>query len=109
MADTTQAPCNTNTDPEPDIVLVVLQRLRHYLPDTVAPELLTQIEGEIKTQYGGQRVRIPKRRKWMTPQERAHVYTQGLTNATDQQIQADNGISRRTLYNVMKTGPSRLT
>jgi len=107
MADTTPAPANP--DPEPDIVLVVLQRLCHYLPGAIPPDLLTQVEGEIKTQYGGQRVRIPKRRKHLTPQERAHVYTQGLTAATDQQIQADTGASRATIYRIMKTGPSRLS
>lgn len=97
------------TDREPDIVLVVLQRLRQHLPSAIPLDLLAQVEGEIKAQYGGQRVRIPKRRKHLSPQDRAQVYAQGLTAATDQQIQADTGISRRTLYRIMKTGPSRLT
>jgi len=97
-----------NTDPEPDIVLAVLQRIRVHLPAT-PPELLASIEADIKTQYGGQRVRIPKRRKHLNPAERAHVYTQGLTAATDQQIQAETGVSRATIYRIMKTGPSRLS
>lgn len=106
MADQQPAPV---ADQEPDIVLVVLQRLRHHLPAVITVELLAQVESEIKTQYGGQRVRIPKRRKHLSPQDRANVYAQGLTAATDQQIQAETGASRATIYRIMKTGPSRLT
>lgn len=106
---TADTPAPITEEKDPDIVLVILQRLRHYLPDAFPANLLTQIEGEIKTKYGGLRVRIPKRRQHLNPQERASVYAQGLSGATDQQIQADNRISRRTLYRIMKTGPSRLT
>ena len=108
MADTKPA-LTDSEEREPDIVLVVLQRMRHYLPSAITTELLTQIEGEIKTQYGGQRVRIPKRRKHLSPQDKAAVYAQGLTKATDQQIQTDTGVSRATIYRIMKSGPSRLT
>lgn len=102
-------PTPANEESEPDIVLAVLQRLRHHLPAAFSLELLAQVESEIKTQYGGQRVRIPKRRKHLSPQDRAAVYTKGLTGATDQQIQSETGASRATIYRIMKTGPSRLS
>lgn len=97
-----------NTDPEPDIVLAVLQRIRVHLP-AATPELLAKVEDDIKTQYGGRRVRILKRRKPYSAQERAAVFAAGLTSATEEQILSDTGVSRATFYRIMKTGPSRLS
>lgn len=87
----------------PDIVLEVLARVRACTPH-LTDEQATQIERDIRTQFGGMRVRIPKRKKHPSDEQRQAIYRDGLTTATDQTIQQTHGISRSTLYRLLKRG-----
>jgi DNA invertase Pin-like site-specific DNA recombinase len=60
------------------------------------------VEEKIRAQYGGLRVRIPKRKKHATSEARDQVYSDGLTTMTTGEITQKHGISRATLYRVMK-------
>lgn len=90
------------SDREPDIVLTILASVKTRVQITREQE--KEIEREIRAAYGGLRVRIAKRGKHLDPDQRRHVYQQGLTSASNREIQAENGISRATLYRLMKRG-----
>lgn len=90
-------------DAEPDIVVELLRRVAAMQPG-LPPELLVQIELQLRTEYGGLRVRIPKRGKYLTPEQRNAVFVDGLTTMTNPQITAKHKISRATLYRQMKKG-----
>ena len=87
--------------PDLDIVEVIL---RACLDAGLAPETALRIEGSIRTQFGGQRVRIPKKQKHLTPEQRHAAFQDGLTSAPDSVITAKYKISRATLHRLMKTG-----
>ncbi len=94
-----------NTDPEPDIVLEILQRVQAAVPaQHFTADLARQIEVDVRAQYGGLRVRIPKRKKHLTPEARQEVYRQGLSEMPTQHVTSDAGIHRATLYRLMKRG-----
>lgn len=88
---------------EPDIVLVVLQRVRAQVPG-LADEVIRQIEADVRAQYGGLRVRIPKRGKHPSATQRAAVLRDALTPASDSEITGRHGISRASLYRYVKRG-----
>jgi hypothetical protein len=88
----------------PDIVLLVLQRVRAVDPGLTA-ELAHQIELSIKAEFGGQRVRIPKRKKHPSPEQRRAVFDDAIGSAdSDENITSRHGISRRSLYRYVKRG-----
>lgn len=89
---------------EPDIVQLVLQRVKVLVPQ-LSEEMMAKVRAELLAEYGGQRVRIPKRAKDLQGQKREAAYRDGLTGAPTEQIVHKHGISRRTLYRLMKTGP----
>lgn len=90
-----------NTDPEPDIVEVILRACRASGLDADAAFL---IESRIRSEYGGLRVRIPKRKKHPTREEREMVLADGMTNMSTAEVTAKHGVSRATLYRLMKRG-----
>lgn len=99
---------NTSADTDatgPDIVLEVLQRVRAVNP-TLTEEQAYQVEADVRAQYGGMRVRIPKRGKYPSPEKLAQIYADGLTTKTNAEIIAAHKISRRSLYYYMKRNNS---
>jgi DNA invertase Pin-like site-specific DNA recombinase len=92
-----------NLDPEPDILLVILQLVRLADPQ-FTPENALAVEQQVRTQYGGVRTRIPKRKKHPSPEQRRKIFQEALTDAPTEAILEGNGISRRTLYNYLKRG-----
>ena len=88
---------------EPDIVAELLRMVAAMSP-SLPREHLDQIEQSMRTEYGGLRVRIPKRAKYMTPEQREALFRDGLTNMTTPQIITKHKISRATLYREMKKG-----
>lgn len=88
-----------NLDPDPDIVEVILRACLGAGLDAAAARA---VEEKIRAQYGGLRVRIPKRKKHATSEARDQVYSDGLTTMTTGEITQKHGISRATLYRVMK-------
>lgn len=87
---------------DPDIVLVMLASVRRHVQLT--PEQEAQIEREIRSEHGGMRVRIPKRGKHLRPEKRREVFRQALSDTPEREILDSNGISRSTLYRLMKRG-----
>lgn len=67
-------------------------------------KLAAQIEQELRTKYGGLRVRIPKRGKYLTLDQRQAVFKDGLTAMPTLDITTKHRISRATLYREMKKG-----
>lgn len=88
-------------EPEPDIVSIMLQRVIAMAPGFSAA-LASQIERELRAEYGGLRVRIPKRGKYLTPDQRQAVFKDGLTAMPTTDITTKHKISRATLYREMK-------
>ncbi len=86
-------------DPEPDIVDIILLECRARGLDAQTAEL---IESRIRAEYGGQRMRIPKRNKHLTLEQRAEIRREGLSNLPTDEITAKFKIGRATLYRIMK-------
>ena len=90
-----------NDSTDLDIVEVIL---RACCDAGLAPEIALCIENSVRIQFGGQRVRIPKKQKHLTPELRQAAFKDGLTSAPDSVITAKYKISRATLHRLMKTG-----
>lgn len=88
---------------EPDIVLVVLQRVLAQVPD-IGEAVIRQVEAEVRAEFGGLRVRIPKRKKHLTADQRAAVVRDAMTPASDAEVTGRHGISRASLYRYVKRG-----
>jgi transcriptional regulator of acetoin/glycerol metabolism len=96
-------PASPNLDREPDIVLAILDIVMRTVP-TLSADQARDIELQVRDQYGGLRTRIAKRKKHPTPEQRAQVFQDALTDADTDDITAEHGISRRTLYRYLKRG-----
>lgn len=90
-----------NLEYEPDIVEVILLACQ---AEGFDPDIARLIESKIRTDYGGQRIRIPKRRKHPTEEDRQRAFHDGLSDMTTEAVTAKHGISRATLYRWMKAG-----
>jgi hypothetical protein len=90
-----------NLDPDPDIVEVILRACQAEGLDANTAHL---IEAKIRAEYGGLRVRIPKRKKHLTRVERAEAFADGVTDMPTEEVTAKHGISRASLYRLMKKG-----
>lgn len=90
-----------SNDPDPDIVEIILLACRAGGLDA---DVSHAIEATIRTEYGGLRVRIPKRRKHMTAEQRQQVFQAGLTDKPTEEITAKYKIGRATLFRLMKKG-----
>ncbi|MDF3821960.1 hypothetical protein P3G55_18795 [Leptospira sp. 96542] len=92
----------TEDGQEPDIIQLMLASVRKRV--VLTPEQEQAIDHEIRAEAGGLRVRIPKRGKHPNAERRAQIYRHALTNAPEQEVLEQGGISRRTLYRLMKRG-----
>ena len=90
-----------NTDPEPDILEIIIAACRENGLDI---ESANVIEQGIRDKFGGQRVRIPKRKKSATALERKMIFADGVTGMSTEEVTAKHKISRATLYRVLKRG-----
>lgn len=88
---------------EPDIVLLVLQRVRAVTP-ALSEEAAQKIEQQVRAEYGGRRLFVPKGAKRLTPEQREAVFKDGLSNMPTSEITTKHKISRATLYREMKKG-----
>jgi hypothetical protein len=88
-------------DYEPDIVEVIMLACQAGGLDSDAARL---IEMQIRSDYGGLRVRIPKRKKHPTETERKAAFADGLSDMSTEAVTTKHGISRATLYRWMKAG-----
>lgn len=94
-------------DPEPDLLQVVIQRLRAKVQLT--DEQAQALDAEARAELGGLRVRIAKRRKHLTDEQRAAIAREALssTDTSDDDLAARHGISRRSLIRYVKRGVGR--
>lgn len=93
-----------DTDSGPDIVLVILERVRRANP-ALTDDQAREIEQGVRNEYGGKRFRVAKRKKHLTAAERRAIVDKALkSDAPMQQIASDSGIDRATLYRFVKRG-----
>lgn len=87
----------------PDIVRVILDRVSVLVPADQMPQLV-ELEQQVRTQYGGLRVRIPKKKKYMTQQQRDRAISIALsdTTSTNEGLIRESGISRSHWYELVK-------
>jgi hypothetical protein len=86
-----------------DIVREILN-LVIALDPSFDPQLAGQIEAEVRATYGGQRVRIPKRGKYLTAAERQEVLREALTDIPTEEILRKHKIGGTTLRRWLKQG-----
>ena len=91
---------------DPDLLQLVLDRVTLMAPG-FTEALARQVEDEIRAEYGGQRVSLPKRGKRITPERRAAIFKDGLTQMPTEEITSKHNISRATLYRLMKRSQPR--
>jgi Mor family transcriptional regulator len=91
-----------NLDPEPDIIELIMRACE---AEGLNPDAARLIEARMRKDFGGMRVRIPKRKKHATEERRSNAYTDGLSGMPTEAIKEKHGISRATLYRLMKKGP----
>lgn len=93
-----------------DLVLLTLQLVSQAIPNQLSPDLMQQIEHQVKSQYGGRRHYLPKGIKHPSPEKRRAVFLAALDPAiTERQLTEQHQISRATLYRLMKTGGGRFS
>lgn len=94
-----------NADREIDIVQVILDLVSTATSD-LTPEKSRDIEQIVRTRYGGLRLRIVKRKKHPTPEQREQITRDSLSptlaSVPTDQIAESNGIHRATLYRYLK-------
>ena len=88
-------------DPEPDLLLVVIQRVRLLTPGLTDAQA-AMVESEVRAELGGLRVRIPKRRKHLSEEQRQAIFKEAMSSDTDAEITERHGIHRATLYRMLK-------
>ena len=87
-------------DNSPDIVEIILMAcLANGLPADAAKA----IEESVRQDYGGLRVRIPKRKKHPSALQRKGAFEDGLTGMSTEDVTTRHNISRATLYRLMKS------
>jgi len=90
-------------DPEPDILQVVLLRVRAAAP-MLTDAQAQQIEDAVRAELGGLRARVPKRKKHPTPEQRQAIFQEAMGSASDAEITKNHRIGRATLYRYLKRG-----
>lgn len=90
-------------DDDADIVDVILRACQEAGLDAAAARAIGE---RIRATFGGLRVRIPKRKKHLTPAAKALAFADGLTGMPTREVVAKHGISRSTLTRYMKRGGS---
>lgn len=89
---------------DPDIVQVVLQRVSEITPG-FNEQLAAKVDQEVRAKYGGLRVRIPKRGKYLTREQKEKAYQDALSNMPTTEVLKTHRISLATLKRLVKKGP----
>lgn len=92
-----------NDDPEPDIVAELLKRVATLAPNIPAAHFAA-VDRALREEFGGLRMRIPKRAKYLTLAQREDLFKDGLTKMSTEEIVKKHKISRATLFREMKKG-----
>jgi Mor family transcriptional regulator len=92
---------DVHTDKDPDLLAEVLTVLCQKMPG-LEPAIVNDLEAQIRRDFGGRRVYLPKRRKHLDHLQQQALYEDGLSNVSTEQITVKHKISRATLYRHMK-------
>lgn len=84
---------------DPDIVEIILRACQE---GGLSADTAHLIDRMVRTQYGGMRVRIPKKKKHLTAEERALAFQDGASGMPTQEVLKKHKISLATLYRLMK-------
>ena len=98
---------NMHSD-DPDVVAYTLQMVISMAPGFSAA-LAKQIEDQVKSEFGGRRLFLPKGAKRLTNDQRQAVFQDGLTSLPDHEIIEKHQISKTTLWRIMKSGGGRFS
>lgn len=99
---TTHAPSGEAAD-DADIVREILRQVAEVAP--CDPNLIKQIEGDVRQRFGGRRWFVAKGKQTrLTPEQRRAAFQDGLGGAPTEEIARKHGIDRSTLYRLMKRG-----
>lgn len=99
-----------------DIVIEFLQVVASVLGDsrTFTEEAAMQIEQQIRNEYGGEEAGFIAKtsdhkvgRPATDPAKHAAIYADAITNKPTEEILQCHGISRATLYRLVKKGPPK--
>lgn len=99
--------------PRRDIIKWILDRLLAH-DDSITQELILTVEREARAEFGGQRIDyIPKMpasdraagRRPLDPEARRAAFEAGTSSAPTPQVLQTTGVSRATLYRLLKRGP----
>ena len=88
---------------DPDIIEILLAKVIAMAP-SFSQALAQQIDRDVRAESGGQSMYVPKSRKHLTPEQRQLAYQDGLSGMPTEQVTEKHGISRATLYRLMKRG-----
>lgn len=96
-----------------DIIRWVIDRMLAH-DDSITQELALTVEREARAEWGGQRIEYIRRtcegdrraaRQPLQPEAERAVFQAALSNAPTSQVLQEHGVSRSTLYRLMKRGP----
>jgi hypothetical protein len=94
-----------------DIIRWVIDRMMAH-DDSITQELALTVEREARIEWGGKSIEyIPKEcdrragRRALPPDVERAAYQAGISNMPTEQVTQQYGISRATLYRLMKRGP----
>ncbi len=88
-------------DDSQDIVEFMLNLMRS---EGINDDITHQIEHITRKEFGGLRVCVPKKNKKLLKEQRKKAFSDGLTSMPTKDVVEKHGISRATLYRLMKRG-----
>ena len=100
------------SDADPDLIQHLLAMVRAEFPQCTDSQA-EHIDDRIRAAWGGQRVHIAKHRHRRAgnpakpPELLQRAYTDALGNEPNEVITRRHGISRATLYRLVKKGPPK--
>jgi Mor family transcriptional regulator len=87
-----------------DFLNYVIQELRAACP--ALDECKAQeVKARLRALLGGDKYYVPKRDPQRMGQVHAAVYRAALTDITTEELTRQHGVSRRTMYRLLKRGP----
>jgi Mor family transcriptional regulator len=89
--------------PPRDIVRDIIERLMAHEP-SITEEIALRVEAEVRQTWGGAEVYVPKEAKRQS-RVREAVVKDALSTMSTAEIQRRHGVSRATIYRLLKRGP----
>lgn len=92
-----------------DIVrAIVMQTLAAGQPEASPADIqqsADQLVGRFLREFGGRRIYLPLNDRRMLNEKRARIFAAALSSKPTDRLLQDEGISRATLYRLLKRGP----